>query len=163
MADKSSRFHVLPMEKEPLLFSRALCIRTRPVLRTATTMTRGFLFSGGEEGGGGVDGCAASSTMRMCVMYDSATMQAWISGVRRGLQTKPHTLSVLIELGEAALNHSTLLILEALRSRHGCAWRLSGGHRSPAAAILHGRVRRNARLRAIHAVQVVCRIGSLPT
>ena len=115
-------------------------------------MTRGFLFSGGEEGGGGVDGCAASSAMRMCVMYDSATVQALISGVRGGRSINQPTLSILIELGEAALNHPTLLILEALRPRHGCAGRLSGGHRSPAAAILHGRVRWDARLRAIHAV-----------
>jgi hypothetical protein len=74
MADRSSRFQVLPMEKEPLLFSRALCMRTRPVLRTATTTIRGFLLSEAEVGGGGVEGWAASSVMRIWVMYDSATV-----------------------------------------------------------------------------------------
>lgn len=68
IALNSSRFHVLPMLKLPLLFSLALCMRTRPVLLTAIIMSRGFLFSGGLSGGGGEDGCAESSWMRMCVM-----------------------------------------------------------------------------------------------
>ena len=71
---KSSRFQVLPIEKVPFGFSLALCIRTRPDFFTATTMTRGFLFSGDESGGGGDDGDAASSVIRMCVMYDSESM-----------------------------------------------------------------------------------------
>ena len=68
MADKSSRAQVLPIEKEPLLFSLALCIRTRPDFRTAMTIIRGFLFSFGDWYGGGEDGCAASSRMRIWVM-----------------------------------------------------------------------------------------------
>jgi hypothetical protein len=56
MAVSSSKFHVLPMLKLPLLFSRALCILTRPVLRTAMMIKRGFLFSCGLSGGDGVDG-----------------------------------------------------------------------------------------------------------
>lgn len=44
------------MEKDPSLFSLALCMRTLPDLLTATMITRGFLFSGGEFGGGGEDG-----------------------------------------------------------------------------------------------------------
>lgn len=69
IALNSSRFHVLPMLKLPLLFSRALCILTRPVLLTATMMRRGFLLSALVlSGGGGVDGKAESSTMRICVM-----------------------------------------------------------------------------------------------
>ena len=46
-------FHVLPMEKEPLAFSRALCKRTLPVARTEMMITRGFLFAGFALGGGG--------------------------------------------------------------------------------------------------------------
>jgi hypothetical protein len=61
-------FHVLPMEKLPLAFSRALCIITRPVERTAMMIRRGLRFSAGLSGGGGADGCSASSWMRMCVM-----------------------------------------------------------------------------------------------
>lgn len=53
MAVKSSIFQVLPIEKVPLAFSRALCILTLPELRTATMMTRGFLFPGFDVGGGG--------------------------------------------------------------------------------------------------------------
>lgn len=68
MADKSSSIHVFPIEKDPSLFSLALCKRTLPDLLTATMMTLGFLFSGGEFGGAGVDGYAASSMMRTCVM-----------------------------------------------------------------------------------------------
>jgi hypothetical protein len=49
-------------------------MRTLPDLLTATIITRGFLFSGGELGGAGVDGCAASSMMRTWVMYDSTTV-----------------------------------------------------------------------------------------
>ena len=56
MAVNSSKFHVLPMLKLPLLFSRALCIRTRPVLRTAMMIRRGFLLSGALSGGDGVEG-----------------------------------------------------------------------------------------------------------
>jgi hypothetical protein len=65
---QSSNIHVLPIENEPSLFSRALCMRTLPDRLTATIITRGFLFSGGELGGAGVDGYAASSKMRTCVM-----------------------------------------------------------------------------------------------
>src|SRR5690348_9730443 len=68
---RSSSIHVLPIEKDPFAFSRALCIRTRPDLRTATIINRGFLVSGLEFGGGGSEGYAASSIIRICVMYDS--------------------------------------------------------------------------------------------
>ena len=68
MADKLSSTQVFPIENVPLLFSLALCNRTRPDLRTATIMVLAFLFSAGELGGGGADGDEASSTMRMCVM-----------------------------------------------------------------------------------------------
>lgn len=40
--ERSSRFHVLPIEKVPFAFSLDLCMRTRPDLRTATMMIRGF-------------------------------------------------------------------------------------------------------------------------
>src|SRR6266516_8163277 len=70
-AVKSSKTQVLPIENDPFPFSRALCIRTRPDFRTATIIRRGFLFSGDDSGEGGVDGNAASSIIRMCVMYDS--------------------------------------------------------------------------------------------
>ena len=56
MALISSKFHVLPMLKLPLVFSLALCIRTRPVLRTAMMMSRGFLLLSTLSGGGGADG-----------------------------------------------------------------------------------------------------------
>ena len=75
IAVKWSNTQVFPMEKVPLLFSLALCNRTRPDLRTATIMVRTFLFSAAELGGGGAEGDEASSTIRMCVMYDSATAQ----------------------------------------------------------------------------------------
>lgn len=65
---KSSRTQVFPIEKVPFAFSLALCMRTRPDFRTATMMTRGFLFSGGDSLGGGLEGYAASSFIRMCVM-----------------------------------------------------------------------------------------------
>ena len=68
MTVKSSRFHVFPIEKVPLAFSLALCMRTRPDFRTATIITRGFLFSGGDSRGGGFEGYAASSSIRICVM-----------------------------------------------------------------------------------------------
>jgi hypothetical protein len=68
IALNSSKFHVLPMLKLPLLFSLALCIRTRPVLLTAIMMSRGFLFSGGLSGGGGAEECTESSWIRMWVM-----------------------------------------------------------------------------------------------
>jgi hypothetical protein len=51
--DKSSIFHVLPMEKVPLLFSLDLWRRTRPVLRTDMMMTRGFSDCGVRASGGG--------------------------------------------------------------------------------------------------------------
>lgn len=68
IALSSSKFQVFPILKLPLLFSRALCMRTRPVLLTAIMMSRGFLFSAGLSGGGGEEGCAASSWIRICVM-----------------------------------------------------------------------------------------------
>lgn len=68
IADRSSNIHVFPMENEPSLFSLALCTRTLPDFLTATIIARGFLLSGGEFGGGGEDGYAASSVMRTCVM-----------------------------------------------------------------------------------------------
>jgi hypothetical protein len=73
MRDSSFSDHVLPMEKLPSGFSRPLCMRTMPELRTAMTMMRAFLPSGGESGGGGEDGCDASSVTRTWVMYDSNT------------------------------------------------------------------------------------------
>ena len=42
IVDRSSRFHVFPIEKVPLMFSLVLCTRTRPDFLTATMMTRGF-------------------------------------------------------------------------------------------------------------------------
>lgn len=45
--------HVLPIEKVPLAFSRALCSLTLPVLRTEIMMMRPFLFDEDEVGGGG--------------------------------------------------------------------------------------------------------------
>lgn len=68
IAAKSSRDQVLPTEKDPFAFSFALCMRTRPVLLTATTIIRGFLFSALEFGGGGAEGEVASSVIRICVM-----------------------------------------------------------------------------------------------
>lgn len=68
MHESSSMFHVLPILKLPLLFSRALCMRTRPVDRTAIMIRRGFLCSGGLSGGGGAEGWEPSSWIRMCVM-----------------------------------------------------------------------------------------------
>lgn len=65
---KSSRFHVFPMENDPFVFSRALCIRTRPDFRTATRITRCFLLSGAELTEGGSEGDEASSMTRQCVM-----------------------------------------------------------------------------------------------
>jgi hypothetical protein len=56
-ADRSFRSQVLPMEKVPLAFSLDLCMRTRPDLRTATMMIRGFsVWELMVSGGGGVDG-----------------------------------------------------------------------------------------------------------
>src|ERR1700742_3223837 len=72
IAVNSSRFHVLPMEKDPLGFSRALWTLTLPERRTATRTTLCFLFGGGESGGGGEDGYEASSRTRTWVMYDSS-------------------------------------------------------------------------------------------
>lgn len=69
---RSSRFHVLPTEKDPLAFSFDLCMRTRPDLRTAMMITRAFSESGVRAvGGGGAAGWDENSTMRMCVMYVS--------------------------------------------------------------------------------------------
>jgi hypothetical protein len=65
IADSSSKFHVLPILKLPLLFSLALCIRTLPVERTAMIINLAFLFSGGLSGGGGDDAYCASSSIRM--------------------------------------------------------------------------------------------------
>lgn len=66
------------------------------------------------------------------------------------------TLSVLVELGEAALNHAAFLILEALGTGHCVVGRrLALWQRGlPASGVMHGRVGRVARLRAIHAVDV---------
>jgi hypothetical protein len=65
-----------------------------------------------------------------------------------------HTLSILVELGEAALDHAPLLILEALGAGHCVVGgRLALWQRGlPASGVMHGRVGRVARLRAIHAV-----------
>ena len=68
MAARSSKFQVLPIEKEPLLFSLALCIRTRPDFLTAIIMTRCFLFVSGDVGGGADEGEAASSITFIWVM-----------------------------------------------------------------------------------------------
>lgn len=61
------------MENVPFAFSLALCIWTRPDLRTATITRRGFLVAGLAFGGGGDAGKAASSTILIWVMYDSIT------------------------------------------------------------------------------------------
>jgi hypothetical protein len=67
------------------------------------------------------------------------------------------TLAILVELGEAALDHASLLILEALGAGHcvvggrlalDCWWQRG----LPASGVMHDRVGRVARLRAIHAV-----------
>ena len=76
-ADRSSKFHVLPMLKLPLLFSLALCILTLPVDLTAMITSLGFLVSGLLSGGGGVEGYCPSSCIRICVMYDSASCPLW--------------------------------------------------------------------------------------
>lgn len=69
MRERSSRFHVLPMEKEPLGFSLDLWTRTRPDFRTAMMMTRGFSPPAARTwGGGGEAGCEEYSVMRICVM-----------------------------------------------------------------------------------------------
>jgi hypothetical protein len=82
-ADKSSSIHVFPIEKVPLAFSLALCIRTRPDFLTATIIRRGFFAAGLAFGGGGEDGYAASSMILICVMYDSSTTEVilavWVS------------------------------------------------------------------------------------
>ena len=52
-ADRSSMGHVLPIEKVPLAFSRALCSLTLPVFRTEIMIIRPFLFEADEVGGGG--------------------------------------------------------------------------------------------------------------
>lgn len=89
IAESSSKFHVLPMLKLPLVFSRALCMRTRPEERTAIMIRRGFLFSGPLSGGGGAEACCPSSVMRMWVMYDSASwplasvLEKHVSMIRR--------------------------------------------------------------------------------
>ena len=44
------------MEKVPSLFSLALCTLTLPDFLTEHMMTLGFLFSGGDFGGGGEEG-----------------------------------------------------------------------------------------------------------
>jgi hypothetical protein len=72
---RSSMFHVLPTEKVPFGFSLDLCMRTRPDLRTAMMMTRGFSDSGVRAcGGGGAAGCDENSVMRIWVMYVSWTI-----------------------------------------------------------------------------------------
>lgn len=53
---KSSKTQVFPIEKVPVGFSLALCIRTRPDFLTAIMMTLGFLLSGGDSRGGGLEG-----------------------------------------------------------------------------------------------------------
>jgi len=65
-----------------------------------------------------------------------------------------HTLSILVELGEAALDHASLLILEAFGAGHCVVGgRLALWQRGlPASGVMHDRVGRVARLRAIHAV-----------
>jgi hypothetical protein len=55
-AERSSMGQVLPTEKVPFAFSRALCSLTRPVLRTDMIMTRPFLLDDDEVGGGGAWG-----------------------------------------------------------------------------------------------------------
>lgn len=97
--------------------------------------------------------------MRMCVMYDSATICRYQRGKGSLVQVEAAmrlTLSVLVELGEAALNHAAFLILEALGTGHCVVGRrLALGQRGlPASGVMHGRVGRVARLRAIHAVDV---------
>lgn len=71
---RSSRFHVLPMEKVPLGFSLALCMRTRPERRTEMMITRGFSeLRVRASGGGGPAGWLEYSVTRTCVMYVSCT------------------------------------------------------------------------------------------
>jgi hypothetical protein len=64
MACRSSRFHVFPIENEPFAFSRPLCMRTRPDLRTATMMTRAFLSPPTDPGPGGSFDDASSVTLQ---------------------------------------------------------------------------------------------------
>jgi hypothetical protein len=109
------------MEKVPLTFSRALCMRTSPDLRTATIMSRGFFASGFAVGGGGDDGYAASSMILMCVMYDSRTVQQKVSGCTAQTVAWPPeylTRAVLVPLAEAAINDPPLLIFKYLGSSH---------------------------------------------
>jgi hypothetical protein len=75
-----------------------------------------------------------------------------------------HTLSVLVKLGKAALDHAPLLVLESLGTGHGAARSRRSRllllllllllHGIPAAGVMagHGRVGGIARLRAIHGI-----------
>jgi hypothetical protein len=54
-------FQVLPIENVPFAFSRPLCSRTLPELRTDMMITRTFLLAGLLFGGAGSWGDAASS------------------------------------------------------------------------------------------------------
>ena len=117
ITSKSSNTHVFPIEKVPLAFSLALCIRTRPDLRTATMITRAFLLSGGDSRGGGLDGYAASSTIRMCVIYDSEARDLSVQGIFHQ-HIERLTRSICLFLIEAALDNPFLLILEYLCPTH---------------------------------------------
>src|ERR1700712_3549944 len=97
------------MENVPLTFSLALCMRTRPDLRTATIMRRGFFASGFAVGGGGEEGNAASSMILMCVIYDSNTVEPQVSCcTAQSIAWPPGYLTgaVLIPLAKAAVNDS---------------------------------------------------------
>ena len=121
-AERSSSIHVFPMENVPLTFSLALCMRTRPDLRTATMMRRGFFASGLALGGGGNDGYAASSMIRICVMYDSSTetisvsyfstyvVASWFGAILRDPSSSflPKQLSIILRFSSS--NFSALLI-----------------------------------------------------
>ena len=117
MTVKSSRTHVLPIEKVPLAFSLALCIRTRPDFRTAIIMTRAFFLSWGESRGGGVEGYAASSSIRICVMYDSDTKCKSALSIR-GRSFESLTRSIWLLFAKTGLDNPPFFILELLSSTH---------------------------------------------
>ena len=66
-------------------------MRTRPDLRTATIIRRGFFAEGLAFGGGGVDGYAASSMILICVIYDSNTV-VYISSLHGQPALEVHSL-----------------------------------------------------------------------
>jgi len=118
------------MENDPLTFSLALCMRTRPEFLTATMMTRGFFESGFELGGGGAEGYAASSAILMCVMYDSSTedrefvsLKAFLRDDRTYVSWDGLSLTGAIRIRppKATFNYPPLLILKSLCPAHSTA------------------------------------------